>query len=202
MAVKAGFIYVLTHPSDECLIKVGMTTRSPQIRLQEHNTQFDKVAGEVVEATGQEWIIKDYFEVEDTYNAESAFFRRSPLTEIPYALGDELLRLDDKHMNWDWVNEGLEAAKSIGVRKDASQSPNPKPIPKKGAQWIEAQLEGSGLKSVKGCGNGLTKVYFECPKEHTFKISGYSLVRFPFCPVCEPGQFDAYTLKCVEFCNT
>jgi len=31
MAVKAGFIYVLTHPSDPNLIKVGMTT--PYVRL-------------------------------------------------------------------------------------------------------------------------------------------------------------------------
>jgi hypothetical protein len=51
-----------------------MTTRSPNLRLREHNTQFDKVAGKVVEATGQEWILKEFCAVEDTYNAESAFF--------------------------------------------------------------------------------------------------------------------------------
>ncbi len=34
MAVKAGFIYVLIHPSDERLIKVGMTSRSPEVRLE------------------------------------------------------------------------------------------------------------------------------------------------------------------------
>lgn len=201
MAVKAGFIYVLTHPSDPYLIKVGMTTRSPQIRLKEHNTQFDKVAGKVVKTTGQKWIIKEFFAVEDTYNAESAFFRRSPLIETPYALNDELLKLDDKYITWDWVNKGLEAARSSGIRKDTSQAPNPNPKPKKGAQWIEAQLKGSRLRAVKGYGNGITKVAFECPKGHIFKISGHSLVRFPFCPVCEPEQFDAYTFRRVEFCN-
>ena len=201
MAVKPGFIYVLTHPSDQYLIKVGMTTRSPYVRLKEHNNQFDKAAGKVVEATGQEWVIKEYFEVSDTYNAESAFFQRSPLTEIPGALGDELLKLDDKYMNWDWVNEGLEAAKSVGIRNDASQPPNPKPKPKKGAKWIEDQLEGSGLKPIKGCGNGITKVPFECSEGHIFKISGRSLIRFPFCPVCEPERFDDYTLRRVEVCN-
>lgn len=201
MAVQTGFIYLLTHPSDPYLIKVGMTTRTPQIRLKEHNTQFDKAAGKLVEVTGQEWILKVFFSVEDTYNAESAFFHRSPLTEMPYALSDELLKLDDKYMNWDWVNEGLKLAKSVGIRKDASQAPIPKPKPKKGAQWIESQLNGTGLRPIKGCGNGITKAAFECPKGHLFKISGYSLVRFPFCPVCEPEQFDAYTLRRVEFCQ-
>lgn len=201
MAVQAGFIYVLTHPSDPNLIKVGMTTRSPQVRLKEHNTQYDKAAGKIVEATGQEWVLKEFFAVEDTYNAESAFFHRSPLTEIPYALSDELLKLHDRFITWDWVNEGLEVAKSAGIRRDTSQAPIPKPKPKKGAEWIESQLKGSGLIPLKGCGNGITKVAFECPKGHVFKISGRSLVRFPFCPVCEPEQFDAYTLRRVEFYN-
>ena len=198
MAVKAGFIYVLIHPSDPYLIKVGMTTRNPEVRLKEHNTQFDKVVGMVVEETGQEWVIKEYFAVEDTYNAESAFFHRSPLTEIPYILNDELIKLDDKFITWDWVNQGLEVAKSVGVRKDTSQPPIPKAKPKKGAQWIEAQLKGSGLQPLKGYGNGITKVAFECPKGHVFKLDGRTLANNPYCPFCEPERFDAYTLRRVE----
>jgi len=198
MAVKAGFIYVLIHPSDPNLIKVGMTTRNPKIRLKEHNTQFDKAAGKVVEATGQKWVIKEFYPVEDTYNAESAFFHRSPLTEIPYILGNELLKLDDKFITWDWVNQGLEVAKSVGIRRDTSQPPIPKPKPKKGAQWIEDQLKDSGLSPLKGFGNGIRKVAFECPNGHIFKLDGRTLVRFPFCPICEPERFDAYTLRRVE----
>jgi len=200
MAVKSGFIYVLTHPSDPYLIKVGMTTRSPNVRLQEHNTQFDKVAGKVVETTGQEWILKEFCAVEDTYNAKSAFFHRSPLTELPYMLGDELVILDDEYMNWDWVNEGLEIAKAVGVRKDTSQPPIPKPKPKRGAKWIEAALRDSDLMPLKGYGNGITKVSFKCSQNHIFRIAGCNIVRFPFCPVCEPERFDAYTLKSVEVC--
>jgi hypothetical protein len=83
--VKTGFIYVITHTSDPCLIKVGMTTRSPEISLKEHNTQFHKAAGKIVEATGQKWNLKEFFSVEDTFNAKSIFFHRSPLTELPYA---------------------------------------------------------------------------------------------------------------------
>lgn len=199
MAVEAGFLYVLTHPSDPNLIKVGKTTRKPVVRLKEHNTQFDKAAGKIVEATGQEWVIKEFFAVEDTYNAESAFFHRSPLTEIPYALGDELIKIDDEFITWDWVNQGLELAKSAGIRRDTSQPPIPKPKPKRGAQWIKSQLEGSGLRPLKGFGNGITKVAFKCPKGHVFKLSGGLLARFPFCPVCEPERFDAYTLRRVEY---
>jgi hypothetical protein len=201
MAVKSGFIYVLTHPSDPYLIKVGMTIRSPNVRLREHNTQFDKVAGKVVEATGQEWILKEFCAVEDTYSAESAFFHRSPLTELPYMLGNELVTLDDGEMNWDWVNDGLEIAKAVGVRKDALQPPIPKPKPKRGAKWIEAELINSDLTPLKGYGNGITKVSFKCSQNHIFRISGFNVVRFPFCPVCEPERFDAYTLRIVEVCE-
>ena len=101
----------------------------------------------------------------------------------------------------EWVQEGLDAAKSIGVRKDTYQPPIPKTKPKKGAKWIEEQLEGSGLKPIKGCGNGITKAAFKCPKGHVFKISGRLLVDFPFCPACEPERFDAYILRRVEFCD-
>jgi hypothetical protein len=201
MAANAGFIYVLIHPSDPYLIKVGMTTRNPKVRLNEHNTQFDKAAGKLVKATGQKWVIKEFFAVEDTYNAESAFFHRPPLSDIPYALSDELIKLDDTHITWDWVNEGLKIAKSVGVRRETSKAPIPKPKPKKGAEWLESQLKGSGLRPMKGYGNGITKVAFECPKGHVFKISDRSLVRLPFCPVCEPEQFDAYTLRRVEYCK-
>jgi len=199
MAVNAGFMYVLIHPSDPYLIKVGITKRKPEVRLKEHNTQFGKAAGKIVEATGQNWVIKYSFAVDDIYNAESVFFHRSPLTEIPYALHEELIKLDDRFINWDWVNQGLELAKLIGIRNDISQAPIPKPKPQKGKQWIEAQLSGSGLKPLKGFGNGITKVEFKCPKEHIFKLDGRTLVRFPYCPVCKPEQFDDYTLRRVEY---
>ena len=178
-----------------------MTTRSPNVRLREHNTQFDKVVGKVVEATGQEWILKEFCAVEDTYNAESAFFHRSPLTELPYHLSNELVTLGDGEMNWDWVHEGLEIAKAVGIRKDTSQPPIPNPIPKRGAKWIEAALRDSDLMPLKGYGNGITKVSFKCSQSHIFRIAGCNIVRFPFCPVCEPERFDEYTLRSVEVCE-
>lgn len=199
MGVKVGFLYVLIHPSDQYLIKVGVTTRSPERRLKEHNSQFDTVAGKLVAETGREWVLKEFFPVEDIYYAESTFFHRPPLTEIPYVLSNELLNLDDKYLNWNWVKEGLEKAKSVGIRKDPSQPPIPKPIPKKGAEWVASQLKGSGLKPLKGYGNGITKVAFECLKGHVFRIGWRNLVRFPYCPVCEPERFDDYTFMGIEF---
>ena len=94
------------------------------------------------------------------------------------------------------IPKGLYAAKKAGIRP-----PIPKPKAKKGAKWIEAELKDSSLSPLKGFGNGITKVAFKCPQGHVFKISGYSLVKFPFCPVCEPERFDAYTLRRVEVCE-
>ena len=39
----AGYLYVLSHPSDKNLFKVGVTRRKALIRLAEHNTQLEKV---------------------------------------------------------------------------------------------------------------------------------------------------------------
>ena len=203
MTVKPGFIYVLIHPSDSNLIKVGMTTRHPKIRLKEHNTQFDKAAGKIVETTGQEWVIKEFFTVKDVYNAESAFYERSPFNSPVFGIGrggrTEIIKLiDGGGITWDWVQEGLKLAKTVGIRRDLSEPPKTKPKPKKGSEWIEKQLKDSGLKPLKGFG-GIQKVKWICSKGHVFKLDGRTLVRFPFCPICNPDQFDAYTLRRVEF---
>jgi hypothetical protein len=202
MAVKPGFIYVLIHPSDPNLIKVGMTTRNPKVRLKEHNTQFDKAAGRIVRDTGQDWVIKEFFAVKDVYNAESVFYNRRPLNFPKFGIGrggrTEIIKLiDSGDITWDWVQEGLELAKSIGVRRDVLQPPNLKPKPKKGSEWIKNQLKDSGLKPLKGFG-GIQKVEWMCSEGHIFKLDGRTLVRFPFCPICNPEKFDAYTLRRVE----
>ena len=142
MSVKSGFVYVLIHPSDSNIIKVGMTTRHPKIRLKEHNTQFDKAAGKIVETTGQEWAIKEFFTVKDVYNAESAFYDRSPFNSPQFGIGrggrTEIIKLiDGGGITWDRVQEGLKLAKTVGIRRDLSQSPKIKPKPKKGSEWIK-----------------------------------------------------------------
>ena len=43
--MKPGYIYVLTHPSDPNLYKVGVTILEPKKRLAQHNSDFSKAAG-------------------------------------------------------------------------------------------------------------------------------------------------------------
>ncbi len=197
MTVRPGYIYLLTHPSNSNLIKVGVTTRKPETRLKEHNTHFDKPAGKVVHATGKEWVIKEYYPVEDVYNAESVFWHRPPLTELTYMLDNELLTLNRNLITWDWVNEGLDIAKQVGIRIDRSQPPIPK-TKKKGVSDFVSKLQDSDLKPLRGYGNGVVRMPFECPKGHIFKLASKSLARFPFCPMCHPDKFDAYTVRSVE----
>ena len=45
-------------------------------------------------------------------------------------LNSKILKLYDGFITWEWVNDGLEADKSVGIRSDTSQAPIPKPKPK------------------------------------------------------------------------
>lgn len=202
MSVKAGYIYVLVHPAKPNLIKVGMTTRHPQERLKEHNAQFDKVVGQVVAETGEKWILKEYFAVKDTYNAESVFWHREPLLDIPGMLGNELLTVCDDFTSWEWVEEGLQFAREAGVRKDVTQPPIPKPVPKRGAKWIESQLEGTDLVALNGYGNGIIKKPFQCSNGHRFKIDGQTIAKFKLCPICHSDKYDYYYLRTVDNLGT
>lgn len=200
-----GFLYVLSHPSNPNLLKIGVTRRSPEIRLKEHNTQFDKEAGKIVRETGQLWEISEVIDVDDVYLAEHEFWKRPPLTELPYSFTNELLFLSEgTDLDQRWVQEGLKMAKAAGVRKNPLHPPIYKPVAKRGSKWVEANLEGSGISPVKGIGNGMTKVWFECREGHAFKISGYALIggykllRKPSCPVCNPEAFNAQEMRNIE----
>lgn len=188
-----GFLYILTHPSNKNLLKIGITRRDPYKRLKEHNNQYDKALGKIVKDTGQLWEMEKYFEVEDVYLAEHVFWKRSPLTELPYSFSNELL--DISHLGPQWVEEGLEVALQAGARKNPFIAPVPKQKPKRGTEWIKKQLVGTGIKPVKGYGNGVVKVWFRCELGHEFKIGAYRLVggyqpkRRPVCPVCHPSSF-------------
>ena len=104
-----GFLYVLSHPSNRNLLKIGVTRRSPEIRLKKHNTQFDKEAGKIVRETGQLWEISEVIDVDDVYLAEHEFWKRPPLTELPYSFTNELLFLSEgTDLDQRWVQEGLK----------------------------------------------------------------------------------------------
>ncbi|MBN2433827.1 MAG: GIY-YIG nuclease family protein [Spirochaetes bacterium] len=63
--MKAGYLYVLSHPSDPELYKVGQTTRHPEERLAEHNSSVIASAG---------------------LNTESSFTFRSPHSLLAISL--------------------------------------------------------------------------------------------------------------------
>jgi len=195
--IIAGFLYVLSHPSDKDLFKIGVTRRKPLIRLAEHNTQLEKAAGKIVKETGKLWQIKEVIKVDDIYLAENKFWKRPPLTELPYSFENELLY----GMGYHWIEEGLKEAKKTGKRLNPNIPPMPKQVPKRGALWIKAQLEGTGIEPLKNCGNGTMKVWFSCKNKHIFKISGYTLIggykltRKPSCPVCNPETYSKWELE-------
>jgi len=57
--MKPGYIYVLTHPSNPDLYKIGVTILEPTKRLAQHNSDFTRAAGRVVNETGQKWELKE-----------------------------------------------------------------------------------------------------------------------------------------------
>lgn len=106
-----GYVYLLSHPSDNNLLKIGMTRRHPSIRLQEHDKQLDKECGLLVKETGIEWLLEKFIQVDDVFNAEHAFWKRPPLTEIPYAYSNELLKISpDTELNHEWIAPSFDVA--------------------------------------------------------------------------------------------
>lgn len=122
---KPGYLYVLAHPPDPELCKVGITILDPVKRLAQHNTQFDKAAGKVVKKTGRKWEIALVVEVPDPYYAEKAFWGATHWPNIPGTRGIEVLP-----MKWELVQKALDAAATAGVRP-----PEP-PRLSRDADWV------------------------------------------------------------------
>jgi len=93
---ESGYLYVLTHPSNPNLFKVGKTTRHPEERLAEHNSIAEKYTGKVFKETGQKWTLQTYMQVPDTHWAEAVFWSATGLADIPYRGGVEIAHLDSR----------------------------------------------------------------------------------------------------------
>ena len=115
---RSGYLYILTHPSNPNLYKVGQTTCKPEERLAQHNSNYSEYAGQIVKETGQKWKLKTYISVPDPYWAETVFWGATPFADVPYRKGIEV-----EKMEWKWVQADLDAVKKAGVR------PPPKPLP-------------------------------------------------------------------------
>lgn len=178
--MKPGYVYVLVHPSDPNLYKVGQTTRHPEKRLVEHNSDFAKHAGRIVKETGQKWELKTFVSVPDTNWAESTFWSATGLADIPYRDGVEVAR-----MEWSLVEAGLEAAKKAGV------APPPK-VPDyvyANTAWMKKRLEGRGialLGHVKSKGSGRNN--FQCSDGHVWRTKPLHVAEGEGCPQCGMGQ--------------
>ena len=178
--MKSGYLYVLVHPSDPNLYKVGQTTRHPEERLVEHNSNYAKLAGRIVKETGQKWELKTYFAVPDTNWAEIVFWGATGLADIPYRGGVEVERMD-----WKIVEAGLKAAKEAGVRP-------PPTVPDyvyANTSWVKKRLEGRGIiliGSVKSKRSG--KNNFQCSNGHEWRATPGHVAEGKGCPQCGMGE--------------
>jgi hypothetical protein len=115
--MKQGFIYILTHPSDPNLYKIGVTIRDPKVRLAQHNRDFTKITGRIVKDTGQKWNIKEFHLVPDPYWAEAVFWNNTPIADIPFLGGIEV-----HTMEWHHVEKAINAAKNAGLRPESKNN--------------------------------------------------------------------------------
>ncbi len=178
--VKPGYIYVLTHPSDPRLYKIGVTIREPLVRMAQHNSDFTKAAGRIVKETGQEWQLKEFYPVEDPYWAEKAFWSQIPQSAIPYRGGVEV-----EIMSWEEVCVGLTAAKDAGIRAVSSA------IPAYETAYnvsVKKRLVGRGitlLGHVKSIVSGRND--FQCSNGHQWRTRPKLVVEGEGCPQCGMG---------------
>jgi hypothetical protein len=172
---KTGYLYVLVHPSDLDLYKVGVTILEPGERLAQHNRNFGEYAGNVVQETGQLWELKTFAEVADPYWAEKAFWGVTPWRLIPFQGGVEV-----RKMEWKWVQQGLDAATKAGTRLP----PPPRTTPVRDSAWMMAQLEGTGITMIGRYRGLVTGIEFQCEKGHVFKESAGLVANKKTCPCC------------------
>lgn len=171
--MKSGYLYVLIHPSDPTLHKIGVTTLTPEKRLAQHNRYLDQYTGRVVKETGQKWKLKTYIEVPDPYWAEQMFWATTPFADIPYLDGIEVMQ-----MSWRSVEAGLAAAQNAGVRPVKSS----KLI--RNREWMIRQLDGTGIKMLTPYGGLVKKILFQCESEHLFEESPIPVAERKTCPCC------------------
>ncbi|WP_156436590.1 GIY-YIG nuclease family protein [Bradyrhizobium pachyrhizi] len=179
--MKSGYLYVLIHPSDPALYKVGMTTRHPEERLVEHNTKYSEYAGQIVKETGQKWELKTYIAVPDTNWAETVFWGATGFGNIPYRRGIEVER-----MEWKCVQAGLEAVKSAGVRRPPKQLPD---YVYAYTASVKKRLEGRGITLIGHVKSRISgRNNFQCSNGHVWRTIPNNVAEGEGCPQCGMGQ--------------
>lgn len=127
MKKQDGYLYILRHPSrsfldygveeGEYLFKVGVTTRTVNIRLKQHNTDFKKPAGKVVHETGELWEVHEVYSVQNVYVAESMFWKNTKYADIPFMGGVEIIAMkpEEVQKTMDAVLKFSNDAKKVDI---------------------------------------------------------------------------------------
>ncbi|MEK7992719.1 MAG: GIY-YIG nuclease family protein [Planctomycetota bacterium] len=183
--MKAGYLYVLTHPSDPDIYKVGLTTRQPEKRLAQHNSNYREYTGRLVKETGQKWELRTFIAVPDVVRAEAAFWGATRWADIPFRHGVEI-----EKMPWEEVQAGLAAAQKAGVR------PPPGPLPDyiyANNAWMNERLEGRGIRLVGNVHSRLAygKARLRCSNGHEWRSSTKNVAEGEGCPTCGMGEASA-----------
>ena len=127
MKKQDGFLYILRHPcrvfsdygveDDEHLFKIGVTTRTVNIRLKQHNTDFKKHAGMVVQETGQLWEVHEVYSVENVYVAEKIFWKNTKYADIPFMGGVEIIAMKSEE-----VQQAMDAVLKLSIGSSKVES--------------------------------------------------------------------------------
>ena len=176
----SGYLYVLTHPSNPNLYKVGQTTRHPLERLAEHNCKYEEYAGQIVKETGQKWELKEYHAVPDPFWAETVFWSATGLADIPFRGVIEI-----ETMTWEQVQKALDVAKKAGIRLPS------KPLPDHVyayTAWMKKRLEGRGITLVGNVTSRSGKATFRCINGHQWRTRATYVAEGEGCPECEIGN--------------
>lgn len=186
--MKSGYIYVLTHPSNPNLYKIGVTTRNPEVRLAQHNSDPTQLTGRIVKETGCKWELKEFHQVEDPYWAERAFWAATPFADIPFRGGIEV-----ETMTWDQVLLGIESAKKAGVRTKSS------PVPdhvyaytasvRKSLKGRDITFSGYVKSIISGRNN------FCCANGHHWRMRAHEVISGKGCPECGLGERTSQEVK-------
>ena len=181
--MKSGYLYVLVHPSDPDLHKIGITTRTPHERLAQHNRDYSKLAGRIVKETGQLWELKEFHSVPDPYYSEAVFWSTTRFTDIPFRRGVEI-----ESMSWAEVEKSLDAAKNAGVRPPPPKQPDH--VYAYTAQ-IRKRLKGRGIALVGYVRSIVSgKSDFRCINGHQWRTTPRLVGEGKGCPECGIGECD------------
>lgn len=177
--IKPGYIYVLVHPSIPDLFKIGQTTRHPEERLAEHNSNYNEYTGQIVKKTGRKWELKEYYAVPDPSWAETVFWNATGLSDIPFRQGIEI-----EKMSWKLVQQGLEAAKKAGIRPQQKLFPDHVYAY---TVWMKKRLKGRGITLVGLVTSRSGKATFRCSNGHEWRTRSTYVGEGEGCPLCGIG---------------